>query len=225
MRESREETTLREVCHGLLVVVVAAMLTVAVFFVLPFMETISRPPETDLTVQDVDTVALPPPPPPAPPEPEKEPEPEDEKPPELTEQAEPLDLSQLELALNPGSFGDGLVGDFAVKLNTVTGASSDGGSDDLFSLADLDQKPRVLHNPSPVMDAATRRRAPGTVTILFLVDPDGRVENPIVQAATDPVFEKPALAAIRQWRFEPGRRNGKPVRFRMKIPITFPAGR
>ena len=25
-------------------------------------------------------------------------------------------------------------------------------------------------------------------------------------------------------RFEPGRKNGKPVRFRMRVPITFPRG-
>lgn len=225
MRESRDETTLREVFHRLLVAVAAAVLTVGVFLVLPFMETISQPPEDDLIVQDLDTAALPPPPPPAPPEPEKEPEPDEQKPPELNEQAEPLDLAQLELALNPGSFGDGLVGDFAVKLTTVAGGGAGAESEDLFSLADLDQKPRAVHTVDPTLDAAARRRAPGTVTILFLVNQDGRVENPIVQAATDPVFEKPALAAIRQWKFEPGRRNGKPVRFRMKIPITFPAGR
>jgi protein TonB len=45
-----------------------------------------------------------------------------------------------------------------------------------------------------------------------------------VQQSTDPVFERPALAAVKQWRFEPGKRNGKPVRFRMRVPITFPKG-
>ena len=36
--------------------------------------------------------------------------------------------------------------------------------------------------------------------------------------------EKPALAAIKQWKFEPGKRSGQPVRFRMRVPITFPEG-
>jgi protein TonB len=45
-----------------------------------------------------------------------------------------------------------------------------------------------------------------------------------VQSSSDPVFEAPSLAAVKQWKFEPGKRNGKPVRFRMRVPITFPEG-
>jgi protein TonB len=60
------------------------------------------------------------------------------------------------------------------------------------------------------------------VYIVFIVDQRGRVENPMVQSSTDSSFDAPALAAVRQWRFEPGKRNGEPVRFRMRVPITFP---
>ncbi|MBZ0258769.1 energy transducer TonB, partial [bacterium] len=52
----------------------------------------------------------------------------------------------------------------------------------------------------------------------------GQVENPIVQKSTDPIFENPALSAVKKWKFEPGKRNGEPVRFRMRVPITFPKG-
>jgi protein TonB len=48
------------------------------------------------------------------------------------------------------------------------------------------------------------------------------VENPLVQSSSNPAFEAPALAAVKQWKFEPGKRNGEPVRFRMRVPITFP---
>jgi protein TonB len=210
----------RACLHRLLVATGAFGLTLAFFLVLPLMETIGQTAEADLIVQSVDTADLPPPPPPIEEEPEQEEQPE-EQPPELTEQAEPLDLSQLELALNPG-LGDGwLGGDFAVNLGTVAQAAS-GEVEELFSIADLDQKPRVLYQPSPVLDAKVRKKAPGTVYVLFVVDQRGRVENPIVQQATDPVFEAPALAAVKQWKFEPGKRNGQPVRFRMRVPITFP---
>ncbi len=33
-----------------------------------------------------------------------------------------------------------------------------------------------------------------------------------------------ALTAVKQWKFEPGKRNGKAVRFRMRVPISFPKG-
>jgi len=43
----------------------------------------------------------------------------------------------------------------------------------------------------------------------------------VVQQSPDPVFDRAALDAIKKWKFEPGKRNGKPVRFRMRQPITF----
>jgi periplasmic protein TonB len=215
------QRVLRSMVHRVVVLVGALSLTLLMFLVLPVMETIGKPPVADLTLRSADTADVPPPPPPPEPEPEKEPEPE-EKPPDLQEPAQPLDLSQLEVALNPGLSGDWLGGDFAVKLSTAAAASE--SSEALFSLADLDQKPRALSQPSPVMTPEIRRKAPGTVYILFLVGTDGRVENPMVQKSSDPIFEKAALAAIKQWKFEPGKRSGQPVRFRMRVPITFPEG-
>ena len=96
--------------------------------------------------------------------------------------------------------------------------------DALFSLADLDQKPRVIYQPSPTLSAKVRKKAPGTVYVIFVVDQRGRVVNPSVQKSSDPIFERPALAAVKKWRFEPGKRKGEAVRFRMRVPITFPAG-
>jgi protein TonB len=194
------------------------------FIVLPLMQTISKPPGNDLMLQTVDLASLEPPPP-APPmeEPEPEPEPE-EAPPELVEEAPPLDLSQLELALNPG-LGGGWAGsaDFAVKLNTVASKSGD-DLDAVFSMADLDQKPRVVYQPGPTLSKQLRRKTPAKVNIIFIVDENGRVVEPRVRNSTDPLFDKPALSAVKRWKFEPGKRGGKPVRFRMLAPITFPKG-
>jgi protein TonB len=212
----------KQLLHRVLVAGGAVLLTVLFFLVLPLMQAITRPPETDLIVRSVDTAELPPPPPP-PPEEQQEDEPEPEaEPPELTDEAPPLSLDQLELALNAG-FGDGmLVGDFAVKLETIAGTAQ--AAEALFSIADLDQRPRVIYQPSPTVSAKLKKQAPGTVNILFIVDERGKVESPIVQSSTDPVFEGPALSAVKQWKFEPGMRNGQAVRFRMRVPITFPKG-
>jgi len=196
-------------------------MTLVFFLILPLLQAMNQPPRADVVLQEVDTVDLPPPPPPL--EEEVEPEPEEEPPPpELNESAAPLDLSQLELALNP-SFGGGLAaggGDFAMKLNTAIGAGDD--VDALFSMADLDQEPRVIYQPGPAVNAKLRKLAPATVYVLFVVDERGRVTKPIVQKSTDPAFERAAVAAVKQWRFESGKRNGEAVSFRMRVPITFP---
>jgi protein TonB len=207
--------------HRLFVVVGAVGLTLVFFLVLPLMQALTRPTSTDMVVMAMDTAIEPPPPPPPEPEPEPEPE-EEETPPELEADTTPLTLEQLTVALNP-TFSDGLLtGDFAVKLNTITSDSKN--VDDLFSIAELDQKPRVIYQPGPMLTKEVRKKAPGTVYIIFIVDQNGRVQNPIVQKSTDSVFEKPALTAVKKWKFEPGKRNGKPVRFRMRVPFTFPKG-
>lgn len=209
------------VVHPAVVLIGAGALTLTFFLVLPLIQAISESRNSSLLLQSVDTVALPPPPPP-PIEQEPEPEEEEEEPPELNEDIQPLDLSQLELALGDG-MGSGLsAGDFAIKLNAITGEG--GGADALFSMADLDQKPRAIYQPNPAMTVAMRRKAPGTVTVLFVVDEQGRVAEAKVQRSTDKVFERAALDAVKKWKFEPGKRKNKPVRFNMKIPITFPEG-
>jgi len=222
-RSCQNSGLFRQVSHRLLVLAGAVVLTLVFFIVLPLMQTISRPPANDLALQSVDAAPLETPPPAPPVEEEPEPEPEqDEAPPELAEEAPPMDISQLELALNP-SFGDGWsgAGDFAVKLNTVTAKS---GQDmaSVFSMADLDQKPRVVYQVGPTLTKALRRRTPAKVNIIFIVDEKGRVVEPRVKSSTDPMFDQAALAAVKRWKFEPGKRGGKAVRFRMLQPITFP---
>lgn len=215
----------REAGHRLLVLLGAVALTFAFFIVLPLMQTISRPPTDDLALQTVDLANAEPPPPPPPQDDEPEPEPEpEETPPQFVEEAPPLDLSQLELALNPG-FGDNWTGggDFAVILNTI-GPQSGEDLDAVFSMADLDQKPRVIFQPAPTVTPQLRRKTPAKVNIIFIVDEDGRVVEPKVRSSTDPLFEAPALSAVARWKFEPGKRGGRAVRFRMMAPITFPEG-
>ena len=214
---------LRSLLHRLVVLAGASGLTVLLFLVLPLMQSIAKPPEADLVIQAMEVANLPPPPEPME---EEEPEPEEEEPeepPELDEDPPLLDLADLELALDP-SFGDGWMGaDFAVKLQTLGGSGS--AKDALFNEGDLDQKPRVIHQAMPILSAKLRKLGGGTVRVVFDVDEQGKVQNPRVLSSPNPAYERPALAAVKKWRFEPGKRKGKPVRYpQMKVPITFPGG-
>jgi protein TonB len=196
----------------------AAILSWAVFIVLPLLEQATRPKKGDLEVRGVGAADLPPPPPP-PPEPEKEPEPE-EPPPDLAEPAAPLDLAQLEMALNP-SFGDG-AGDFVMRLPGLEGAEAQEAADEIFSAADLDQMPRATSQVPPEYPAELRRKKiAGTVLVVFTVDRNGRVIQPSVEQAPHPKLGSAAMAAVGRWRFEPGKRQGRAVPFKMRVPITF----
>lgn len=208
--------------HRLMVVAGAVTMTTGFFFVLPLIQAINNPPSSDMVLRDMDTAVLEPPPPTPEEEPKEEEEEPEEEPPELQEEALPLDLSQIELALNPGFSEGWMGGDFAVKLNTA--ASNGDDVDALFSLADLDQRPRIIYQPSPIMNAKLRKKAPGKVIVVFDVNQEGGVENPTVLSSTDPIFVNSAKGAVKKWKFEPGKRNGQAVRFRMRVPITFPEG-
>lgn len=220
MRTAAPESLLRRLLRRLATALAAAAATLCFFLVLPLIQTLAPPREPDLVLREVDTGTIPPPPPPPPEqrEPEDEPEPE---PPSLGEESPPLELAQLEIALDAGFGGDWSGGAFPVALGSIT---ADGGDfEALFALSDLDQKPRAISQPSPMVDANMRRKRAGTVVVTFTVGVDGRVEDMRVQSSTaDPVFDRAALAAVKRWKYEPGLRNGQPVPFRIRQPITFP---
>lgn len=203
------------------ILVGALALTALLFMVLPLIQAINAARDQG-ELYDLSGLAEPPPPPPmieeTPPEEEEEQEPE---PPKLDEAQQNLDLDALTLALESsmsGGFGGAAI---AAQLSQGMG---DGGQDNdaLFSMADLDQRPRVIYQPSPQISEALKKRGGGKVSIIFIVDASGRVERPKVHQSSDPLFDRAALDAVKKWKFEPGRRNGKPVRFRMRVPITFP---
>jgi protein TonB len=54
-----------------------------------------------------------------------------------------------------------------------------------------------------------------------VVDERGRVIDPRIVRSSERVFEESTLRAISKWQFEPGRRQGKVVRFRMTVPVMF----
>jgi periplasmic protein TonB len=86
----------------------------------------------------------------------------------------------------------------------------------------LDHQPRVLSQLAPQYPIALRQAGlTGEVMVEFLVDPTGRVASASVLSSTNSGFEKSTLQAVAKWRFEPGKLHGRPVSFRMTIPIRF----
>ena len=59
------------------------------------------------------------------------------------------------------------------------------------------------------------------MTLLCLVNAQGRVEEVQIENSSRVEFEKPALEAIRKWRFRPGVKDGKDVATYLRCPIAF----
>ncbi len=178
---------------------------------------------------------------------EKPPEVKDEKPPDVAEEVaklndmvkqldQPLDapaldassLGAIEAALNgqagsgdfAGGFGFGSGG--RIGGTGRPGATKEDEFADSLPLTEIDQKPRVIYQATPVYPASLRgKKVSGAVSIVFVVDASGRVSNQKVEKSSHTDFEKPALDAVRQWKFEPGTKGGKPVACKMRISIRF----
>jgi TonB family protein len=69
-------------------------------------------------------------------------------------------------------------------------------------------------------DAAKAHHVQGTVVLDVLVDRDGRVQRLSVVRGY-PRLADAATDAVRQWRFEPMIRNGRPASFETNITLTF----
>jgi protein TonB len=93
---------------------------------------------------------------------------------------------------------------------------------DVVSSIHLDNTPRARFQASPVYPFEARRTGtPGEVHVEFVVDERGRVTDPRVVHSSNRMFDESTLRAVAKWQFEPGRRHGKPVKFRMTVPVMF----
>ena len=147
--------------------------------------------------------------------------------PSLEPALEAASLSAIEQALS----GAGGGGDFADALSFASGGriggmGKPGALDDTlegaFSLAEIDQRPRAIFQSSPLYPSEMRgKKVEGVVTVIFVVDASGKVTGPRVEKSSHPAFEKPALDAVKQWKFEPAVKGGQRVGCKMRVPIRF----
>lgn len=82
--------------------------------------------------------------------------------------------------------------------------------------------------PVPVRTASpeipmelSRTGGSGLVTVNFLVDEQGSVQDAKVEKTTSAMLDAPALRAVKKWKFKPAKRDGTPVAIRVSIPIKF----
>ena len=71
-------------------------------------------------------------------------------------------------------------------------------------------------------DAAKKNGRQGTVLVDCVVLPDGTVgETQVTRSSLDPTLDKAAIAALKQYRFNPGMKDGKPVSVKVPVSSTF----
>jgi protein TonB len=92
-----------------------------------------------------------------------------------------------------------------------------------YTAQQLDVYPRALAPARPAYPGqAAQQGLGGEVTLLLMVDERGSVEEVfVVQAAPEGYFEAAAVAAYRSARFEPAQKDGRRVRSRILVRVSF----
>ncbi len=92
----------------------------------------------------------------------------------------------------------------------------------VYDIGQVDEAPRPIRQDNPVYPLPMLFDGSiGEVVVGFTVDANGDVAYAQIDMSSDPAFDDSALAAVKKWKFTPGRKAGQPVTTRMSVPIVF----
>lgn len=117
--------------------------------------------------------------------------------------------------------GGGIGSGQGTGLGEGTGGGTGGGA---YQPGNGVTTPRPIREKAPEYTSqAMRAKVQGVVEVEAVVMPDGSVGQARIVRSLDDRFglDDKALEAVRQWRFEPGTRLGKPVPVIVTIELTF----
>src|SRR5271157_3947867 len=82
--------------------------------------------------------------------------------------------------------------------------------------------PKVLYEPDPeYSEEARKAKYQGTVVLFLVVDAAGRPQQIHVQHALGMGLDEKAIEAVRQWRFDPAKKDGQPVPVMISVEVNF----
>jgi TonB family protein len=91
-----------------------------------------------------------------------------------------------------------------------------------LDISRVDVIPQVRRQAPPRFPVAFRRQGRGGEAVVdFIVDENGVARDVVAIRATHPDFAAAASEAVAKWRFSPGRKEGRPVRTHMQVPVVF----
>jgi protein TonB len=86
----------------------------------------------------------------------------------------------------------------------------------------------ALENPVPVRTVKPdyprelhSQGVTGVVMVKCAIDSQGNVTETSVTKSSNEAFDKPAMDAVKKWKFKPARQDGNPVAIAVTIPIKF----
>jgi TonB family protein len=82
--------------------------------------------------------------------------------------------------------------------------------------------PRIASSPNPENVQQTGGlKYSGTVSLQMTINTEGRPENITVLKSLGPGLDQKAIDAVRNWKFEPATKDGKPVAAQIVVEVDF----
>ncbi len=86
----------------------------------------------------------------------------------------------------------------------------------------VDENPIPVKTPPPRYPEAMKREGmTGLVAVTVVIDEKGNIIDSVIAKSSNAEFEKPALDAVKSWKFKPGKKDGTPVKVRVTLPLRF----
>ncbi len=123
-----------------------------------------------------------------------------------------------------GGIGSGKGGGVGAGSGGGVGPGQDGGfGGGIYRVGDRGLTlPVALYKPEPeYSDEARRARLTGEVLVQLIIDESGRTRDFKVVRSLGLGLDEEAIKAVRQWRFKPATRNGKPVAIVGEVYVGF----
>jgi TonB family protein len=82
--------------------------------------------------------------------------------------------------------------------------------------------PRAIATPDPeYSEEARKAKYQGTCVLWLIVGPDGRPRDIRVARQLGMGLDQKAIEAVKQWKFEPAMKDGKPVAVQINVEVNF----
>ena len=92
----------------------------------------------------------------------------------------------------------------------------------LFHVGNGVSAPTPIYTPQPEFSEEARKaKYQGVVVLSGIIGVDGKVHNPRVVRSLGMGLDEKALAAVKLWKFDPGKKDGQPVAVEMGLEISF----
>jgi periplasmic protein TonB len=118
-----------------------------------------------------------------------------------------------------GNAGGGVGGEGGPGRGPGSGGGCCGG---VYIIGNGVSMPRAIYAPEPEFSEEARRiKYQGEVALLATIGADGSTRNLTVVRSLGMGLDEKAMEAVRTWRFDPAKKDGRPVAVQMQIIVNF----